>query len=127
MKLKECGFDLPCYYYFTRRDSPEDCVWHTTSEEAPIDYNRSIYADCSMPLLSQAQKWLREKHLFFIYVRPCVWHKNNIVFDVAWSWVSNDGFKYDRRNNFKTYEEALSFGIKWALELIGKEGKDECH
>lgn len=39
-KLKKYGFNYPCYFYYTQQDTPNGCVWHTTSEEAPIDYNR---------------------------------------------------------------------------------------
>lgn len=46
LRLKKAGFDYPCYFYYTRKDSLDDHVWSTTSEEAPIDYNRSVYAGC---------------------------------------------------------------------------------
>lgn len=60
LALKETGFDRPCQYYYTKEDAPDGHVWCMTSEDAPIDYNKTIYAKCSMPALWQAQKWLRE-------------------------------------------------------------------
>jgi len=117
--LKAAGFDEPCYFYYTKEDAPDDHVWSTTSEEAPIDYNRSVYAGCSMPLLSQAQKWLREK-----------WR---IEVNAIWSFEESAWFAYSSPMNrpqimcadvsdtsYPTYEQALSEGIKSALELIKK-------
>lgn len=113
--LKKAGFDYPCYFYYTKQDAPDECVWHTTSEEAPIDYNRSGYAECSMPTLAQAQKWLREVH--GISVEP--------VCNMVRKWNVNvcemDEFGEAARSKIglDTYESALSAGIEVALKLVG--------
>lgn len=122
-RLKDCGFDEPCYFYYTRKDSPDDHVWLTTSEEAPIDYNRSVYAGCSMPTLAQAQKWLRERKDIAILL-DCEF-KDGWGYEIA---------KFDNqfavpfcecKYGFQTYESALSAGIKSALILLaGKEDED---
>lgn len=122
-RLKDCGFDEPCYFYYTRENAPEDHVWSTTSEEAPIDYNKSVYAGCSMPTLAQAQKWLREKKKIDVLVYNCacgyLWEvskANNgtglILFDE----------KGDDENSgcWTSYEGSLSAGISASLELIKK-------
>lgn len=121
LALKRAGFDYPCYFYYTRKDSPDDHVYSTTSEEAPIDYNRSVYAGCSMPTLAQAQKWLRERAIE-VDVNPMFSHGGR------------DGYDWDVYYDFtgypvirgvlpfaETYESALSAGIAAALELIDNE------
>lgn len=123
--LKKMGFDYPCYFYYTKEDAPDGCVWHTTSEEAPIDYNRSVYAGCSMPTLAQAQKWLRE----YKEVDVLIW---NCACGYGWE-ISKAGdeqtrgttlLTYDDNGEDKnsgmwlTYESALSAGIEAALKLI---------
>lgn len=119
LALKEAGFDYPCYFYYTKEDTPDDCVYHTTSEEAPIDYNRSVYAGCSMPLLSQAQKWLREKKGIAINV---IAHDGGAYdYDIVFLPNAVDcDYPIDRATFSRTYEEALTEGIKSALELIKK-------
>lgn len=131
-KLKELGFDQPCYFYYTKEDAPDECVWHTTSEEAPIDYNRSVYAGCSMPTLSQAQKWLRDE--WNIHIDACVFGDCSEDADgkVAdeWTFWAFDIYNtesgrqiVDDDEEYDNYESALSSGIKAALKLI-EEGEE---
>lgn len=113
-KLKAQGFDYPCYFYYTKQDAPDEHVWHTTSEEAPIDYNRSIYAGCSMPTLAQAQKWLRDVKNIIILI--------NYDDYVGWTFFSPHR-DIDNNNPYcESYESALSAGIEAALKLI-EEGE----
>ena len=121
LALKKAGFDEPCYFYYTRKDAPDDHVWHTTSEEAPIDYNRSVYAGCSMPLLSQAQKWLREKRdcCVTVYAQPY----NGLPYYTGYILFNGDEKEIlDQQDGcwFDDYEKALSDTIAAALELIKK-------
>ena len=123
LALKKAGFDYPCYFYYTRKDEPDDHVYSTTSEEAPIDYNRSVYAGCSMPTLAQAQKWLREV--------------KRIEVNASWESIKRYWFFYTNFMDvpdivnledisdsvYSTYEQALSAGIAAALELIEKKGE----
>ena len=116
LALKKAGFDYPCYFYYTRKDSPDDHVYSTTSEEAPIDYNRSVYAGCSMPLLSQAQKWLREKkklHILVDFDLDGDWYYK--VFPIVGCCVA------EGNSGYRTYEQALSDGISAALHLLDNE------
>lgn len=115
-RLKDCGFDEPCYFYYTRKDSPDDHVWLTTSEEAPIDYNRSVYAGCSMPTLAQAQKWLREKK--HLSVEPYA----NIVANFNYNIADLESFADYKGQGigYESYECALAAGISASLELIKK-------
>lgn len=117
LALKVAGFDYPCYFYYTKKNAPDDCVWQTTSEEAPVDYNRRIYAGCSKPLLYQAQKWLREKK--HLSVEPYA----NIVANFNYNIADLESFADSKGQGigYESYECALSAGISAALELITKE------
>ena len=116
LALKVAGFDYPCYFYYTKKNAPDDCVWQTTSEEAPVDYNRRIYAGCSKPLLSQAQKWLREKK--HLSVEPYA----NIVANFNYNIADLESFADSKGQGigYESYECALAAGISAALELIKK-------
>lgn len=113
LALKKAGFDYPCYFYYTREDAPDDHVWSTTSEEAPIDYNRSVYAGCSMPTLAQAQKWLRsrgidiEPHMELVGAK----RKYRLV-------LLPIGHEVSYGKLHPSYEEALEAGIEAALIII---------
>ena len=121
--LKACGFDEPCYFYYTRKDSPDDHVWLTTSEEAPIDYNRSVYAGCSMPTLAQAQKWLREKKMIDVLVYNCAC---GYTWEVSKAMNGTGLIEFDEKGDdessgcWTSYESALSAGISASLKLIKK-------
>lgn len=127
LALKKAGFDEPCYFYYTRKDSPDDHVYSTTSEEAPIDYNRSVYAGCSMPTLAQAQKWLRDR--CGIHIDVCIYSDYSTDADgkVCDRWdfwgfdlyaVSGGEMMEDGDGMYDSYEQTLSAGIAAALELI---------
>ena len=116
LALKVAGFDYPCYFYYTKKNAPDDCVWQTTSEEAPIDYNKRIYAGCSKPLLYQAQKWLREKK--HLSVEPYA----NIVANFNYNIADLESFADYKGQGigYESYECALAAGISASLELIKK-------
>ena len=133
--LKKYGFNYPCYFYYTKEDAPDEHVWHTTSEEAPIDYNRSVYAGCSMPTLAQAQKWLREIVGIHVGVTPAIqirkWqfylddlnqHINPQDGELVTRCTEDMQDEYDKEH-FDTYESAISAGIEAALKLI-EEGEE---
>ena len=132
LAMKKAGFDELCYFYYTRKDAPNDHVWSTTSEEAPIDYNRSVYAGCSMPTLAQAQKWLREE--WGIHINVCIYSDYSTDADgkVCDRWdfwgfdlyaVSGGKRIEDGDGEYDSYESALSAGIAAALELIEEKGE----
>lgn len=120
LALKKAGFDYPCYFYYTREDAPDGHVWSTTSEEAPIDYNRSVYAGCSMPLLSQAQKWLREKWGIDI----CVWRSFAVNYGYFYQIVKDGDWEHDIVQTVeyeRSYETSLGDAISAALQLLDNE------
>ena len=123
--LKKAGFDYPCYFYYTKKDAPDECVWHTTSEEAPIDYNRSVYAGCSMPTLAQAQKWIRVQMGMDVYVIPRWQNAYEVVARELGKRPTDTRLLFnlwDYAKPYESYESALSAGIEAALKLI-EEGE----
>lgn len=115
VKLKAAGFDSVCRYYYTKRYS-NNAVVCLSSKESPTDYNKKPGSICSMPTLWQAQKWLREKHHISIRVSYISYHK-------VWfaDWLNLDSGEFDDTDaTFDTYEQALSAGITFVLELITK-------
>lgn len=117
LALKKAGFDYPCYFFY----SPDGHVWSSTSEEALIDYNRKLYAGCSIPTLAQAQKWLREKGIAVSVqareIQGELWYSADIITTKGINELVDGGFDY------MVYEAALSAGIEAALELIEKKGE----
>jgi len=116
-KLKECGFNEPCQYYYMKGLS-KDYAWHNSSKDAMINYNETIYAyaECSMPTLWQAQKWLREvKHISVRINYFSIDGKGRWFAD----WLNLDTEEYEDFDIYcMTYEQALSEGIKEVLEMI---------
>lgn len=127
LALKEAGFNYPCWYYYTKEDAPEGSVWHTTSEDAPVDYNRTVYARCSMPTLWKAQKWLREAKNIDVLVWNCAcgygWEISKAGDEQTrgTTLLMFDGEGEDENSgNWLSYEAALQDGIQKALKLINK-------
>lgn len=123
VKLKACGFDEPCNFYYTKEDAPDGAVWFTGDPRDPQDYNH-LQDDCpfakpicSAPHIYHAQKWLRKvKH---ISVRVSYIHYHKVWFA---DWLNLDSGEFDDTDaTFATYEEALADGISVALELIEQE------
>jgi len=112
INLKYLGFDYPCYYYFTGEGTPAGCVWHTTNEDAPIDYNKTIYALCSMPTLKLAAKWLRSNGW---HIQVMINGIRNMYFVQVYEFVCN-GKVIESERLFDDYEKALSEGINIAIE-----------
>ena len=125
VKLKAAGFDEPCHYHYdcdrgshiiepnyTINDG-EGCKY-ITADDLLEDNNAWQY--CSAPTLAHAQKWLREKHQISVRVSYISYHK-------VWfaDWLNLDSGEFDDTDaTFDTYEEALTEGIRSALELIKK-------
>lgn len=122
LKLKACEFNEPCdnvYCKWFRKD--------TDIELLPKEKRDGRYVCADAPTLWQATKWLREKYGLHIAVYPCMASTNDQVCDEWQFWffnimqVSTARFLVDGEGRFNSYEEALSGGIKSALEIINKE------
>lgn len=120
-RLKACGFDESCYFYYTKRNAPDGNVWCTLSEDAPVDYNKTEYAECSAPTLFQAQNWLRKKHKIIVDAR-CVYTELGVEWVAHW-WDSDIKIYETTTISFASYEEALADGILTVLDMTLKEKK----
>lgn len=117
LKLKACGFDEPCEYYYTSKGR---IVFNKNN---PSCANNSFLDEigneiCSAVSLWHAQKWLREKKDWHIIVEPQIWESLTYEFKL---WHKFRGYENANRGfYFSSYERALSAGISAALELIKK-------
>lgn len=116
--LKNKGFDEFCRYTYMEN---ENSVGITVSTNSKLP--KEVY---SMPTLWEAQKYLREKHNCYIQItyeayKTRVNYLVQVLFyepndDDCWSNESTG--MYGDNAEFKTYEEALNFGILEALKRI---------
>lgn len=123
--LKACGFDEPCDNYYN-----QNCEHIKKSEPTKCNWNGLGSLDwISAPLLYHAQKWLREK--WGIHVDACVFSDYSIDADGKvcdrWDFWGFDLYAVvggekmvDDDGEYDSYEQALTEGIKSALELIKK-------
>ncbi len=134
VKLKECGFDWPCYEFWDN----SFCL-----DGTPVKIRKSIsepkicvMSECNSmldkmgcglitaPSLSQAAKWLREVKGIYIEVKV----RDHNAFETVGKVIDNKTPhlplpKYlfdlwDYRNPYTTYESALSAGIDAVLRLL---------
>ena len=67
------------------------------------------------PTQSFLQKWLREKYNIDIWCIPIYKGKKTFHYQLA---VESDNILNQTMERYKTYEEALEFGLQEALKLI---------
>ena len=129
-RLKKLGFDWKCNHYYQDNDQSlhinfyENFNKHSklnTEDEKLIKV--TLY---SAPTMSQAQKWLREKHNTIILVDT--YFKNYkdgdyskaefeyVIVYMNFNATRKGSSKDDKL--FESYEQALSAGIDKALELL---------
>lgn len=123
VRLKECGFNEPCRYYYNSNQILFMCAISlgTTNNRYLAEIANGM---TTVPTLAQAAKWLRDKHNLHVQIES--------VMGKRWAYTLVDtapqsdmeGEYYDRIPNrdcypvFDTYESAMSAGINAALELI---------
>lgn len=119
-KLKELGFDWKTYCAYDKIYK-DDRPWELRNYHTPQNHNLAQYS-ASAPTMSQAQKWLREKHYLSIEVY------SSLDGDNQWEWhyyVQDLNDHLERPadatihcDGYQSYEQALSAGIDKALELL---------
>ena len=114
--LKELGFDWGCNHYYHIRDEGRNTYFSYYGNHNDGRSRKKV----SAPILSQVQKWLREKEIEVgvfgefdgeLRTEKWVWLMrkfNTHLYDTVFS----EGINYD------TYEQALSAGIDKALEQL---------
>lgn len=117
--LKEKGYDEPCLTAY-------DKAGNIGSQYTVINWNKEYDWAISRPTLYEAQKWLREKYNCYVQVTHEAYKTgvNNLVQVLFYEpndddcWSNESTGMYGDNAEFKTYEEALNFGILEALKRI---------
>ena len=125
--LKAAGFDEPCIAQWACEPDGKPILLGST---AFVFSNAELKGrDVTAPLLFHAQKWLREKwdlHIDVFPVADCSLDADGQVCEECNYWTFDIMHVISTRKivedeeQYGSYEEALSEGIKSALELIKK-------
>lgn len=125
--LKACGFDEPCDHYYNGHGNLNR---YADTDRINRNTNGHHTPSCSAPHIYHAQKWLREK--WGIHVDACIYSDYSTDADGnvcdRWDFWGFDLYAVvggekmvDDDGEYDSYEQALSEGIKSALELIEKK------
>jgi hypothetical protein len=102
VKLKQLGFDEPCFLYWWKNESGYIL--------ADIIYDEVRTLDFKAPLFQQAFRWFREKE-FLIDVTSL--NSNEYEFYIQWS------FAYSVLSDiYKSYEEAELACLEKLIEIV---------
>ena len=116
-KLKELGFDWNCNHYYDASEQINECVDSNVSNYDNFNGNCFIEGVISAPLLSQAQKWLRDNHNIDIcIVRSGIFNKS-YYYEIIIDCDFNNMIQGNSLPNI-SYEESLSESIDKALEIL---------
>ena len=108
VKLKYLRFTSEIYFGWCHGDGSGE-IHIIVLEGNKVELNELIIG---IPLLQQAQKWLREVH----HIHIGIWHN---TLTNKYRWERQIGEEYvDANEEFATYELALSEGLTEALKLI---------
>ncbi len=120
IRLKELGFNYPCFYGFELSDnSGEGCI-------PPEDFNETINK-CSEVLYQQAFKWFRENHNLYHEtkiedsVRMSEAKFYWIIFGKYLSLEGNPWIRCLKDSNgtlYKTYEEAELECLRKLIQIV---------
>jgi len=96
------------------------CDLDTSHELWVMGLEPEAYYDGPLILLYEAQKFLREEKNALIIVHPYTYN----VVDITHTWTYEIWFGdnlEDEIHNFKSYEEALSEGIKEVVKILKED------
>lgn len=126
--LKEKGFDEECVAYYAGDKLAYICANTRGADVKMIENMSVIYKDCAVlaPTLSQAQKWLVEKHQIYVSVNMYgdsvdvegkkIEEWNYWGFEVY--YTTSLYHICESHEEYDSYEEALNDGISKALLSI---------
>lgn len=126
LKLKELGFDEPCFFAFDNCKFRCKDLRTNEQEFEGVNYNSSTYI--SQPLWQQVIDWLREKHNVDIFPTLTTtipdYKGGDILYTYSICTKFDDGtpcWTYDIDIVFDTYEEAREQAIIKAIEMLCKK------
>lgn len=122
--LKNFGFKEYTLYHYKELDYDDIYPNVVDTENAELgDYFQNFKDTSSFiaaPTLAQVQQWLRETKGLFLFSNRCI----DDDAKGEYFWTLNDRFMHrlhlKEYKFFKTYEEALSDGIDFCLEILNK-------
>jgi len=124
LKLKQLGFDEPCFgYYYTLNG--KDWKFADNHEYYEIDDQLVIGANFTLlaPLFQQAFRWFREKygimHRLTSYAFGYQIHLDNTA-DFDFEFVDR---RYDSGIDYKTYEDAELACLDKLIEIVESKNK----
>lgn len=112
LRLKELGFDEPCFGYYVDRSI--DLEW-TFTDSIHFSHKESILA----PLYQQAFRWLLNKHNLYTIVIPTInmdWTFKTMT--VVEGIVEVPPYKHVDSNDYGTKCEAELYSLKKLIEMI---------
>ena len=144
--LKEKGFDGKCYKVWVHYTSSTPALWaapafvegETTVDRESVESEERIwnliYRDSEnknhgylAPTIQMAMKWLREVHNIHIAVIVAYHHVPRRYEAHIMKLENVDDFILHQQVDFATYEQACEAAIKYCLEnLINNDKNDEC-
>ena len=108
VKLKELGFDEPCFGYYEPNKNLNYIEKHILKDFPYLAKNSEWQDLCAAPTFSQAFKWFRDTHNCHYTI-----NLNKKYVGIAYSSVVN--FSIDE---FDTYEEAELACLKKLIEIV---------
>ena len=136
IKLKEKGFDKPCFNAYNAHGCQYLNGWCEYLNERDTDFIYSSYLhdkDCLCPTVNQVLEWLREKDVY-IWIEPYNTYvtKNHLAFQ--WNITVSDFFKgkdqFDDKDTLYThihldiehwkenYDDACIAGIEYVINNL---------
>lgn len=109
---KEKGFNIPQEKCFCETQKSDIPMWSDALPEKAI-------ISCYAPTQTTLQRWLRERHDIFIYAH--YYDTDGTVESRCFYYIKCTFDKEVQTDKFKTYEEALEFGLRDGLRSIPKK------
>lgn len=130
VKLKEVGFDEPCFYYFNSSENNQ--LWQDTDggyyRNSVIGVSNLLWdvtfdnGNVSAPLWSQCFDWFREKHNLTAEQSVDTYRRRT---DKKWmysiTWLNEDAMYMNSKITYTTYEEARQACLEKLIEIVESE------
>jgi len=117
VKLKQLGFDKPCFFAFDNCSHPMRCSDLRTNEQKfdGVNYNSSSYT--SQPSFSQAFRWFREKGFLISFSSH-----DASTHDFYTKWSPEKSILSD---TYDTYEEAELACLEKLIEILERKQQEQ--
>jgi hypothetical protein len=117
LKLKELGFDKPCFTYYYNISGNIRTGIEVHIHNAWTYAGTKKLATTLAPLYQQAFKWIREKHNIDISINT-IYSKYNENTIKQYSGVIDTKTMYTNVGFYDNYEEAQLAGLQKMIEII---------